>query len=89
MNDAGIIINRQKIRAAIANAQAFLKVQAEFESFDQYIWQFTQHKTIVNQWESVKDVPATSFESDAMSKEMKSGGFKFCGSTICYAYMQA
>lgn len=89
MNDTGIIRNRLKINAAITNAQAFLKIQKEFGSFDQYIWQFTHHKTITNRWETNQEIPATSAESDAMSKDLKSRGFKFCGSTICYAFMQA
>jgi DNA-3-methyladenine glycosylase I len=89
LNDAGIIRNRQKIESAIKNARAFLCVQAEFDSFDRYIWQFTDGRTIVNSWQSLKQLPARSPESDAMSKALKSRGFSFVGSTICYAYMQA
>jgi DNA-3-methyladenine glycosylase I len=89
MNDAGIIRNRAKITATIGNAQRFLEVQKEFGSFDKYIWQFTKHKTIHNKLRGLEDYQATSPESDAMSKDLKARGFKFVGSTICYAYMQA
>lgn len=89
MKDAGIIRNKLKINAAVSNAIAFLKVKEEFGSFDKYIWQFTNYKTIVNHPKRLKEIPATSKESNAMSKDMKKRGFKFCGSTICYAFMQA
>lgn len=89
MIDTGIIRNRAKIRGTIKNAKLFLEVQKEFGSFDAYIWQFTGGKTIVNHWSDLKQLPATSSESDAMSKDMKKRGFAFCGSTICYAFMQA
>ena len=89
LNDAGIIRNRMKIHSTIDNAKAFLKIQKEFGSFDKYIWQFTEHKTIVNKIKDLKSIPATSKESDAMSKDLKSRGFRFVGSTICYAFMQA
>lgn len=89
LNDAGIIRNRLKIAAAITNARCFLAVQKEFGSFDKYIWQFVGGKPIVNKWKSLRDIPATSPESDAMSKDLKARGFKFVGSTICYAFMQA
>jgi len=89
IQDKGIIRNQLKIRAAITNAQAFLKVQKEFGSFDKYIWQFTGHKTIHNNWTSMSQIPASSAESDAMSADLKSRGFKFVGTTICYAFMQA
>lgn len=89
MQDAGIVRNRLKIAATIKNAQCFLAVQKEFGSFDAYIWQFTQGKTIHNQWLNQKDLPAKSAESDAMSKDLLKRGFKFVGSTICYAHMQA
>lgn len=89
MQNEGIIRNRLKIKAAITNAQAFLKIQAEFGSFDTYIWQFTGNKTIQNTWESLKDVPARTEISDKMSKDLQKRGFKFVGSTICYAFMQA
>ncbi len=87
--DAGIIRNRLKIGAAISNAQQFLAAQAEFGSFDRYIWQFVGGKPIKNRFKSIKQIPATSKESDAMSKDLKGRGFKFVGSTICYAFMQA
>ena len=89
MADPGLIRNRLKIQASIKNAQAFLKVQSEFGSFDSYIWRFTGSKTIQNSWKSVKDVPAESPESIKMSKDMKKRGFTFVGPTICYALMQA
>ncbi len=89
LENPGIIRNKLKVKSAVTNAQAFLKVQKEFGSFDKYIWQFVNYKTIVNKWKSLKELPATSKESDAMSKELKKRGFKFVGSTICYAYMQA
>lgn len=89
MQDAGIIRNRQKIEATINNARRVLEVQEEFGTFDRYIWQFTGGKTKVNRCRTLQDIPATSGESDAMSKELKKRGFKFCGSTICYAFMQA
>ncbi len=88
--DTGIIRNRLKIAAATTNAQAFLRIQADFGTFDQYIWQFTNHTTIVNSnLTRIEDIPATSPESDAMSNDLKQRGFKFVGSTICYAYMQS
>ncbi len=89
MNDAGIIRNKMKIEASVKNAKTFLKTQEEFGSFDRYIWQFTDHKTIHNKWEHRKQIPASTKESDAMSKDMKQRGFGFCGTTICYAFMQA
>ncbi len=89
LGDAGIIRNRLKIAAAINNAQRFLEVQKEFGSFDAYIWQFVGGKPIVNKWKTLKQIPATSQESDAMSRDLKARGFKFVGSTICYAFMQA
>ncbi len=89
MLDAGIVRNRLKIWATVNNAQRFLEVQKEFGSFDQYIWQFTGGKPIVNQWKDMKELPAKSAESDAMSKDLLRRGFKFVGSTICYAFMQA
>ena len=85
----GIIRNRLKIEAAIQNAKAFLVVQKEFGSFDKYIWQFVGGKSIVNRRKSLKDIPPTTKESDAISKDLKQRGFKFVGSTICYAFMQA
>ncbi len=87
--DPGIIRNRLKIAATISNARAFLAVQAEFGSFDRFIWQFTGGRPRVNAWTKEARIPARSPESDAMSKELKLRGFKFVGSTICYAFMQA
>jgi DNA-3-methyladenine glycosylase I len=89
LQDAGIIRNRAKIMATITNAQMLLEIRQQFGTFDNYIWQFTDGKTIVNHWTELKDIPASSPESDAMSKDMKKGGFKFVGTTICYAFMQA
>ncbi|MBI2042916.1 DNA-3-methyladenine glycosylase I [Candidatus Pacearchaeota archaeon] len=88
MEDAGIIRNRLKILGTIANAKKFLDMQREFGSFEKYIWRFTNHKTINNKIKNLKEMGATSKESDAMSSNMKKRGFKFVGSTICYAFMQ-
>jgi DNA-3-methyladenine glycosylase I len=85
----GIVRNRLKIAAAVTNAKAFLKTKEEFGSFDRYIWQFVDGKPLQNNWTSVKQVPARTKESDAMSKDLLKRGFKFVGSTICYAHMQA
>jgi len=85
----GIVRNRLKIAAAIQNAKAFLAVQEEFGSFDDYIWDFVNGKPKQNAWKSMKAVPAQTPESDAMSKDLKQRGFKFVGGTICYAFMQA
>ncbi|HEX6322991.1 MAG TPA: DNA-3-methyladenine glycosylase I [Vicinamibacterales bacterium] len=87
--DAGIVRNRLKIDAAVTNARAFLDVQREFGSFDTYIWQFAGGAPIDHRPKTMKDVPATSPESDAMSRDLKRRGFRFVGSTICYAFMQA
>ena len=84
-----IIRNRQKIVATIANAKCFLGIQAEFGAFDTYIWQFVGGKTRVNKWRTMKQIPAKTKQSDTMSVDLKSRGFKFVGSTICYAFMQA
>lgn len=84
-----IIRNKLKIKSTRTNAILFLEIQKEFGSFDKYIWQFVDGKPIQNKWKTMKDVPATTSESDAMSKDLKKRGFKFVGSTICYAYMQA
>lgn len=89
MVDAGIIRNRQKIASAVVNAQKLLEVQKEFGTFDKYIWQFVGGETIRNKNRKDSGIPATSTESDAMSRDMKKRGFKFVGSTICYAFMQA
>lgn len=85
----GIIRNRLKVAAAVSNARAFLAVQKEFGSFTKYVWRFVGGKPIVNRRKSMKDIPATSPESDALSKDLKARGFKFVGSTIIYAHMQA
>jgi DNA-3-methyladenine glycosylase I len=87
--DPGIVRNRLKVFGVRENARAFLKVQAEFGSFDSYIWRFVGGQPIVNRWEDYRKAPATTPESDAMSKDLKKRGFKFIGSTICYAFMQA
>ena len=89
LKNPGIIRNRLKIEAAMANARAVLEIQKEFGSFDAYIWQFVNGAPIRNRWKSLKQIPATSPESDAMSKALKKRGFKFVGSTICYAFMQS
>ncbi len=89
MNDAGIVRNRLKIRATIENAKAFLRVRQEFGTFDRYIWQFVDGKQKVNTWKSLKQIAPRTVESDAMSKNLKKRGFRFVGSTICYAFMQA
>jgi DNA-3-methyladenine glycosylase I len=89
LDDEGIIRNRLKIAAAIRNAQAFLAVQKEFGTFDAYIWQFIGGKPRKNHWRTLKQAPARTPESDAMSKDLIRRGFKFTGSTICYAFMQA
>ena len=89
MQDAGIIRNRLKIEAAINNAKCFLQIQKEFGSFDKYVWSFTGGKTIVNKRKSLKELPAKTPISDTMSEDMGKRGFKFRGSTICYAFMQA
>ena len=89
MQDAGIIRNRLKINAAIQNARAYLEVVSEFGNFSDYMWQFVNGKSIKNTWRTLSDVPASTPLSDAMSKDLKKRGFKFVGSTICYAYMQA
>ncbi len=89
LKNEGIVRNKLKVEAAVTNAKAFLKVKEEFGTFDKYIWQFVGGKTKVNTWKEMKEIPATSPESDAMSKDLKGRGFKFVGSTICYAFMQA
>jgi DNA-3-methyladenine glycosylase I len=87
--NAEIVRNRLKIAAAVQNAQEFLAVQKEFGSFDAYLWQFVSGRPIQNKWRSLREVPARTAESDAMSKDLAKRGFKFVGSTICYALMQA
>jgi DNA-3-methyladenine glycosylase I len=89
LSDPGIVRNRLKVNSAISNAQNFLEVQQEFGSFDDYIWQFTDGLVIQNNWATHSEIPANTLESDAMSKDLKKRGFRFVGSTICYAFMQA
>ena len=89
IKDPGIVRNRLKIDSAVSNAQAFLVVQREFGSFDRYIWQFVGGKPRQNRWRFPQQVPASSPESDAMSRDLKRRGFRFVGTTICYAFMQA
>jgi DNA-3-methyladenine glycosylase I len=89
LKNPGIVRNRLKIASAVRNAQALLRVQKEFGSFDRYVWQFVNGQSRVNSWKSHKRVPARTAESDAMSKDLKKRGFNFVGSTICYAFMQA
>lgn len=87
--DPGIVRNRLKVRSSVTNAVAFLQVQEAYGSFDRFIWRFVGGAPVQNHWLSMDEVPATSRQSDAMSRELKARGFKFVGSTICYAYMQA
>jgi DNA-3-methyladenine glycosylase I len=89
LNNAGLIRNRLKIEASVHNAKAFLKVQDEFGSFASYMWRFTNGKPKQNAWKSLREIPAKTPESDAMSADLRKRGFKFVGSTICYAHMQA
>ena len=89
LSNPGIVRNALKIDAAIQNAKAFLAVQREFGTFDRYIWDFVGYQPKQNAWKSIKEVPNKTSESDAMSKDLKKRGFKFVGSTICYAFMQA
>ncbi|MEN8172828.1 MAG: DNA-3-methyladenine glycosylase I [Chloroflexota bacterium] len=89
MSNAGIVRNRQKIKAAIKNAQALLKLQDQIGSFDRYLWSFVNGEPIINAWEKLEQIPAQSPESQAMSVDLKKRGFSFVGPTICYAFMQA
>lgn len=89
LNNPGIIRNRKKIEASINNAKEFLKIQREFGSFDNYIWGFVNNMPVVNKWRDISEVPATSKLSDEVSKALKARGFKFLGSTIVYAHLQA
>jgi DNA-3-methyladenine glycosylase I len=89
LKDPGIVRNRLKISSAVRNAQALLRVQDEFGSFDSFVWQFVDGQPRVNSWKARQRIPASTDESDAMSKELKKRGFNFVGSTICYAFMQA
>lgn len=89
LQNEGIVRNRLKVNSVVTNAQAFLAIQKEFGSFDRYIWQFVDGRPIVNAWKTIDKVPVSTKESDALSKDLKKRGFKFVGTTICYAYMQA
>lgn len=89
MNNKGIVRNKLKIVSVISNAKLFLEIQRKFGSFDNYIWQFTGGISIVNSWSNMNEIPANTKESDAMSNDLKKRGFKFVGTTICYAFMQA
>ncbi|MEW9698706.1 DNA-3-methyladenine glycosylase I [Paenibacillus sp. SI8] len=89
LQNPGIVRNRLKVAAVVQNAKAFLQVQREFGSFDRYIWGFVGGEPLFNHWDELSQVPAKTEQSDAMSKDLKKRGFKFVGSTICYAYMQA
>jgi DNA-3-methyladenine glycosylase I len=89
LTNPGIIRNRLKVDSAVTNAQAFLEVQKEFGSFDAYVWSFVGGEPIVNRWKRMSDVPATNVVSDTLSKDLKTRGFRFVGSTIIYAYLQA
>lgn len=89
LQNPNIVRNKLKVNSAVLNAKLFLNVQKEFGSFDKYIWQFTQGETIQNSFREMSEIPANTPESDAMSKDLKKRGFKFIGTTICYAFMQA
>jgi DNA-3-methyladenine glycosylase I len=89
LEDPGIIRNKLKVNSAVNNAKHFLEVQKEFKSFDAYIWSFVDNKPIINKWRSISEIPATTKESDALSKDLIKRGFKFVGSTVIYAHMQA
>jgi DNA-3-methyladenine glycosylase I len=89
LGDAGIIRNRLKVESSVQNAKAFLKVQREFGSFDSYIWRFVGGRAKVNSWKNLREIPAKTQESEAMSKDLLARGFRFVGPTICYAHMQA
>lgn len=89
LNNPGIVRNRLKIESTISNARAFIAIQDEFASFDDYIWRFTDGKPLTNHWRKLEDIPASTETSEAMSRELKKRGFGFVGSTICYAFMQA
>ncbi|MGC4033953.1 MAG: DNA-3-methyladenine glycosylase I [Tepidisphaeraceae bacterium] len=89
LKDPGIVRNRLKVAGAVNNAKRFLEVQKEFGSFDKYIWKFVNNKPIVNKWKSLSQIPPTSKESDALSKDLIKRGFKFVGTTVIYAHMQA
>ena len=89
LSNTGIVRNRLKVESSISNAKAFLAVQDEFGTFDKYVWRFVDGRPKQNAWRAMKQVPASTAESDAMSKDLKRRGFRFVGTTICYAYMQA
>ena len=89
LKNPGIIRNELKVRAAVKNANAFIKIRKEFGTFNNYVWQFTDGKTIQNSWKTLKEIPAETEESRVMSKDLKKRGFTFVGPTICYAFMQA
>ena len=89
LEDTGIIRNRLKIESTVNNAKLFLKIQEEYGSFDVYIWQFVQGAPIVNAWRSLREIPAKTKESEALSRDLQKRGFRFVGATICYAFMQA
>jgi DNA-3-methyladenine glycosylase I len=89
LKDPGIVRNRLKVRSTVENARAFLRVQKEFGSFDRYVWQFVGGAPKINHWKSMREIAATTRESDALSKDLLKRGFRFVGSTICYAFMQA
>jgi DNA-3-methyladenine glycosylase I len=87
--DAGIVRNRMKVESCVKNAQAFLEIQEQLGSFDNFIWSFVDGKPVVNTWQQTKQIPASTKQSDALAKALKQRGFKFCGTTIMYAHMQA
>jgi DNA-3-methyladenine glycosylase I len=89
LSDPGIIRNRLKVESTVTNAKAFLPVQAEFGTFDAFVWRFVGGRPRVNRWRELRQIPAKTKESDAMSEDLRTRGFRFVGSTICYAYMQA
>jgi len=89
LRNPGVVRNRRKVEAAVGNARAFLAVQEEFGSFDRYIWRFVEGRPIRNSWRSIEEIPATTPESIAMSRDLQRRGFRFVGPTICYAFMQA
>ena len=89
LKDPGIVRNRLKVESAVSNARAFLEVRKEFGTFNRYIWRFVDGEPIHNRWRKLSEIPATTQESNAMSKDLKKRGFRFVGSTICYAFMQA
>jgi DNA-3-methyladenine glycosylase I len=89
LKDPGIVRNRLKVESAVSNARAFLDIREEFGTFNRYIWRFVDGEAIQNRWRKLSEIPATTEDSDAMSKDLKQRGFRFVGSTICYAFMQA